>query len=55
MIISFVLIHKVDLLSVKIEIYYQIIKIITKNICNYKLINLNNKIRFFCLTLESLS
>ena len=32
--VSFIHIHKGDLLSVKMEIYYKIIRVITKNTCN---------------------
>lgn len=52
---GFILIHKDDLFSIKIEIYYQIMRIITKNICNYKPINITNKVWFFYLVLKTLS
>lgn len=34
--IGLILIHKDDLFDVKIEIYYQTIRLITKNKCNKK-------------------
>lgn len=38
-------------LYIKIEIYYQIMKVIAKNICNHRLSNINNKVYFFYLVL----
>lgn len=52
MIVGFIPIYKNNLLSIKIKIYYQIIKVITKNTCNYRQINIINEVWFFCLVLE---
>lgn len=52
--IDFITIYKSDSLDIKIKIYYQTIKVIIKNICNHKLININNKNLFFYLALRTL-
>lgn len=52
MMVSLILIYKNDLLSIKIEIYYQTIRVITKNMCNYWLINITNEVWFFYLALK---
>lgn len=53
MMVDFILIHKSDLLSIKIEIYYQTIKVITKKIYNHRHINIIDKVLFLCLALET--
>lgn len=52
MIISLIFISKTDLFSVKIEIYYQKIRIITKNIGNHRLNNINDEVQLFYLVLK---
>ena len=54
MMVGLIRIHKIDLLGVKIEIYYQTIRVIIKSTCNHELINITNKDRFVCLALENL-
>lgn len=54
MIVDFSTIYKNDLFSIKIEIYYKIIKVIIKNRYNYNLINIINKIKFFYLLLANI-
>lgn len=43
-IVGFIPIHKSDLLSIKMKIYYQTMKVIIKNIYNHRLTNINNKV-----------
>lgn len=52
--VGLISIYKGDLHNVKIEIFYQITKVITEDVCNYKPINIIYKDWFFCLALEIL-
>lgn len=52
MMVSLIPIYKNHLLSIKIEIYHQTMRVIIKDICNHRLININSKVQFFYLVLE---
>lgn len=54
-IVYFIFIYKNNLFSIKIRIYHQIIRIIIKDIQNYRQINITNKVIFFCLRLKTLN
>lgn len=51
MMVGLISIHKDNLVSVKMEIYHQTMKVITKSMSNHKLTNINNEIWFFYLIL----
>lgn len=53
--VGFISIYKSDLLGVKIEIYYQTMRVITKDTYNHRQINIINKFWFFCLALGALN
>ena len=52
--VGFIPIYKNYLLSVKIEIYHQTMRVIIKDAYNYKPINIHNEDWFFYLALKTL-
>lgn len=55
MIVGLISIQKSDPPSIKMEIYYQTLRVITQDTCNYRLIYIGNEIKLLCLALGTSS
>lgn len=51
-IIDIIFIYKSDLLDVKKELYHQTMRIITKNMCDHRQINITDEVLFLYLVLK---